>query len=150
MFLLLSAIIACAPQDFGTNLDVGPLPNVPNPDSLTFELYPDSGYTNATLLYISSEMGDWERLDWSAAMDGGDGLEVEFYDAPDEGWIGFYGWITAPALYEPKQLCSIGQGIEYPGGDVFIKLSKGEVDWGYSAQMDGDACILVYEWWPEG
>ncbi|MDP2631617.1 MAG: hypothetical protein Q8P30_02505 [Candidatus Uhrbacteria bacterium] len=147
LFLFASA---CAAPKFGEDMEEGIATGLPTSDALTFEFTPDSEFVVATASYTTSEMDEWsESVTWDAVIDGGDGLGFTLYNAPDAGWVAVHGWAEAPALYDPKQVCTLGEGIEYPAGEATFSVAKSELHWGYSAHQEGvdGSCYLVFDWY---
>jgi len=62
--------------------------------------------------------------------------------------VAVHGWAEAPAIY-PEQVCTIGEGIEYPAGEATFDLAKSELHWGYSAHQERlyGNCHLIFDWY---
>lgn len=150
IFSLLFALAACSAPKFGEDMEEGISTGLPAPDALTFEFNPDSGFVAATASYTTSEMEGWsDSIDWNAVIDGGDGLGLTLYNAPDAGWVAVHGWAEAPAIYDPEQVCTLGEGIEYPACEATFNVAKSEFHWGYSAHQEGldGNCYLIFDWY---
>jgi len=147
VYLILPFMFLCAcTEPFGTQLDFQDRGAIPAPESVYFHIEPSSSYIFGEVTYRTSEMPDWsDPVQWSL-FSNGDDLSFSLLNAPEEGWVMFWGYFKDPLFGDKVQLCEeLDDGtIDYPAGEPKIyDMLNAEND---VSTTDDGACLIGVMW----